>query len=137
MLERRVLGRLLEVAVHLAGRREDALDAGGGGGRGEVLLDHLRKRRPLALLRLPPREHLDFNVGILGVGEVLLELVELWRRWRGDLLLDLPAEQRAEPSKYGKTSWKLAAPLNMDLFTTGGPRSWGFPNSAKYWLNSC
>ena len=26
MLERRVLGRLLEVAVHLAGRREDALD---------------------------------------------------------------------------------------------------------------
>ena len=33
VLERRVLGRLLQVAVHLACRREDALDASGGGGR--------------------------------------------------------------------------------------------------------
>ena len=32
VLERRVLGRLLQVAVHLARRREDALDTGGGGG---------------------------------------------------------------------------------------------------------
>ena len=68
MLEGRVLRRLLQVAVHLARSREDALDAGRGGGRGEVLLDHLRERRPLALLRLPPREHLDLNVLLLGLG---------------------------------------------------------------------
>mgnify|MGYP005642055579 CR=1 FL=1 len=80
VLERRVLGRLLQVAVHLARRREDALNTGRGGGRSEVLLDHLREHRPLALLGLPPGEHLDVNVGLLGVGEVLLKLVELRRR---------------------------------------------------------
>ena len=40
VLERRVLGGLLEVAVHLASGREDALHPGRGRRRGEVLLDH-------------------------------------------------------------------------------------------------
>ena len=77
VLERRVLGRLLQVAVHLARRREDALDASGGGGCGEVLLDHLRERWPLGLLRLPPHQHIELNVLLLGLREVLLQLVEL------------------------------------------------------------
>ena len=37
-----------------------------------LLLDHLRQVRPLALLRLPPIEHLDVEVRLLGIGQVLL-----------------------------------------------------------------
>ena len=48
-------------AVHLARGREDALDARGGGRCGEVLLDHLGKRRPLCLLGFPPREHVELE----------------------------------------------------------------------------
>ena len=43
--------------MHLARRGEDALDAGGGSGRSEVLLDHFRERLPHGLLHLPPRKH--------------------------------------------------------------------------------
>ena len=57
VLEGRVLGRLLEVAVHLASSREDALDTTRGGGRSQVLLDHLGERWPPALLGPPPLEH--------------------------------------------------------------------------------
>ena len=71
MLKRRVLGRLGEVAVHLACGREDALDAGRGGRHGKVLLDHLGQVGPLRLLLLPPQQHLDVNLRLLGVGEVL------------------------------------------------------------------
>ena len=95
-LKRVVLCRLLEVIVHLACRGEDALNAGGGGGRSEVLLHHLCERRPLALLRLPPREHVHLDVGFLGVGQVLLELVDLWLRRVVLLLLLYLAEQAAE-----------------------------------------
>ena len=78
MLKRRVFGCLLQVAVHLAGSREDALDAGGGGGGcSKVLLDHLRKRRPLALLHLPPRQQLELDVRLLWLGKVLLKLIKL------------------------------------------------------------
>ena len=56
VLERRVLGGLLEVAVHLASGREDALHPGRGCRRGEVLLDHLGECRPLALAPEPPLE---------------------------------------------------------------------------------
>ena len=40
VLKRGVLGRLLQVAVHLARRREDAFDSRRGGRRSKILLDH-------------------------------------------------------------------------------------------------
>ena len=55
VLEHAVAHRLAQVVVHLAGRREDALDAGRRGRRGEELLHHLGERGPLRLLGLPPR----------------------------------------------------------------------------------
>ncbi len=70
--------------MHVAGGREDALHASRGGGRREVLLDHLGERRPLALLRLPPREDLDVEGRLLRVCEVLLELVEQGCRRRSE-----------------------------------------------------
>ena len=76
VLECRVLGRLLEVAVHISGGREDALDASGRGRRGKVpckvLLDHLGQGGPLALLLLPSLEHVNFEVGLLRLVEVLV-----------------------------------------------------------------
>ena len=56
LLQRCVLRRLLEVGVHLARRREDALDAGGRRGGGEVLLRHLGEARPLELVDASPIE---------------------------------------------------------------------------------
>ena len=55
--------------MHLARRREDALDPRRGGRRGEVLLDHLGECRPLGLLGLPPlkyalREHVHLEVDL-------------------------------------------------------------------------
>ena len=41
VLEHAVARRLAQVVVHLAGRREDALDAGRRGRRGEELFHHL------------------------------------------------------------------------------------------------
>jgi hypothetical protein len=77
------LGALAQVAVHLARRGEDALDARRGGRGGEVLLHHLCQVGPLRLLCCPPAEHLDVDLRLLRVGEVLLELVEHRRRHTG------------------------------------------------------
>ena len=75
MLERCILGRLGEVAVHLAGSREHTLYTSGRGGRGEVLLDHLGQGGPCCFLLLPPLEHVGVDGGLLGVEEVLCNYI--------------------------------------------------------------
>ena len=71
VLEGGVLVCLLQVAVHLSRRGEDALRARGGGGLGEVLLGHLGQLGPAGLVVLPPLEQLDLRAGE-GRGEVLV-----------------------------------------------------------------
>ena len=74
MLQCRVLGRLLQVAVHVAGGREDALDAGRRGRRREVLLDHVGERRPPGLLGPEARDEeqsiTTTRKGLKGIAEI-------------------------------------------------------------------
>ena len=44
--------------------------------RGEVLLHHLGQDGPKPLLCFPPVQDLDIKVRLLGISEVLLELIE-------------------------------------------------------------
>ena len=80
VLERGVLCRLLQVAMHVTSRREDKLDALRQGRRCEVLLDHLCERGPLGLPQFPPLKHVNIHgVGHFCVRQVLLELIQLRR----------------------------------------------------------
>ena len=78
MLERCVLGRLAQVAMHLASSRKDALDARRGCKCGKVLLHHLGQVGPKVLLSLPPVKHLYIKFRHLGIRKVLVQLVEGW-----------------------------------------------------------
>ena len=51
---------------------------------------------PLVLLHAPPLDHVFVNVGHVGVGEILLELIGRRTRLLLRVLLDLAAQQAAE-----------------------------------------
>ena len=80
VFKRGVLGRLLQVTMHVARCRKDALNASGGGGGGKVLLDHLGKVWPLRLLGMPPCKQLDIEVLLIGFRKVRLKLVKRRRQ---------------------------------------------------------